>query len=215
MRNRSRNDEEKAQRYQSLLDAAQNVFFRKGFEQTSMDEIATEAGFSRALLYVYFEDKKDIYSALRIRSVEVMRAKMLEYVNPNDCGINRVKQIGEAFYDFYRNDRSHFDCLSLDISLNNQQSAQYQASKTSALLEAEKKTMDITINALHTGFEDGSIDPKKVPNVLQTAMFLRGSLHGVIMLQNEGASALLNQASLDKEALVRYTIDNVTNALKP
>ncbi|MEM7361362.1 MAG: TetR/AcrR family transcriptional regulator [Pseudomonadota bacterium] len=213
---RSRNDEEKTARREALLDAAQTAFVNKGYENTSMDDIASEAGFSRGLLYVYFKDKKDIFHALRVRSVEALRDTMLKHVDRSAEGITRVRQVGEAFYNFYKNQRSNFDCLSLNISLNAQDTELKRGvDHDTDSLNAEKQTMQIMLDALKAGVEDGSIDPAKVENPLQTAMFLRGSLHGVILLQDETGSAMLNTEISDKDALVDFTLTNMTNAIRP
>ena len=216
MRLRSRNDQEKAERREALLNAAQTIFFKKGFQNTSMDDIANEAGLSRALLYVYFKGKKDIYRSLRIRSVEALRDRMLEQVDTSAPGIDRVKQVGLAFYDFYQNDKNHFDCLSLDISLNNQsKSLTHQTKHDPESMAVEAETMEIMVNSLEAGIKDGSIDEARVPNSLQTAMFLRGSLHGVILLQDEDGSAILDAADINRDELVHYALDKVTDTLRP
>ncbi len=209
---RSRSDKEKALRRETLLNAAQDVFFQKGFERTSMDDIANKAGFSRPLLYVYFKDKKDIYRSLRIRSVEALRDRMKANVDLRTTGIERVRQVGEAFYAFYKNEKNHFDCLSLDISLNNQTAS---VKDDPDALDVEKEVMEISVNAINAGIQDGSIDPARVPNPWQSAMFLRGSLHGVILLQDEGGSALLNKANIDKKVMVDYALNMLCDSLKP
>jgi len=209
---RSRSDKEKALRRETLLNAAQDVFFQKGFERTSMDDIANKAGFSRPLLYVYFKDKKDIYRSLRIRSVEALRDRMKANVDLRTTGIERVRQVGEAFYAFYKNEKNHFDCLSLDISLNNQTAS---VKDDPDALNVEKEVMEISVNAINAGIQDGSIDPARVPNPWQSAMFLRGSLHGVILLQDEGGSALLNKANIDKKVMVDYALNMLCDSLKP
>ena len=211
---RSRNEEEKAARRDALLDAAHSAFVSKGYENTSMDDIASKAGFSRGLLYVYFKDKQDIFRALRVRSVGALRDTMLAHVDKAAPGITQVRQIGEAFYDFYKHQRSDFDCLSLNISLNSQDTQQKrQAHQDPESLAAEKETMQIMLDALDTGIDDGSINSAKVQDPLQTAMYFRGSLHGVILLQDEAGSALLNKEMLDKDSLVDFTLTNMTNTI--
>ena len=209
---RSRNEDEKALRREALLNAAQSVFFDKGFERTSMDDIASKAGFSRALLYVYFKDKKDIYRSLRIRSVKSLRDRMNAHVDLQAEGIVRVRQVGEAFYDFYQSEKNHFDCLSLDISLNNQTAS---VKNDPEALEVEKEIMQISVSSLRAGIDDGSIDAARVPNPWQAAMFLRGSVHGVILLQDEDGSALLDKANIDKQVLIDYTLDMLCDSLRP
>ena len=64
MRSRSRNDDEKLQRRNSILKAARKIILSKGYEKTTMDDIARAAQLSRGLLYVYFKDKDDIQMGL-------------------------------------------------------------------------------------------------------------------------------------------------------
>ncbi len=47
-----------------ILDAAERVFSRKGFDGSRVDEIAGAAGVNKALIYYYFESKKDLLEEL-------------------------------------------------------------------------------------------------------------------------------------------------------
>lgn len=47
-----------------LLEAAQRVFVAKGFEATTIRDIAAEAGVSRANFYQYFADRFDVMACL-------------------------------------------------------------------------------------------------------------------------------------------------------
>jgi AcrR family transcriptional regulator len=216
MSTRSRSEEEKARRREILLDAAQTVFFDKGFERTSMADIALESGFSRALLYVYFKGKMDIYRNLRIRSLEVLLERTKLHTEEAKTGIEKLNKVGKAYHSYYLKDRRHFDCLSVDISLSNQaDDLEQEPEKDQELLEIERSIMGIMVAAIELGVNDGTIDARKTTNPLQTAMFLRGSVHGVIMLTNESAKDLVEKAGLDKNELVEYTIENVINILRP
>lgn len=44
-----------------LIDAAKRVFIRKGYEDTTMSDIAAESGNGRRTLYIYFNNKLEIY----------------------------------------------------------------------------------------------------------------------------------------------------------
>lgn len=54
-------------RYGELLDAAEIVFARLGYDRTTVAAITDQAGVSRATLYVYFASKEDIFLALAAR----------------------------------------------------------------------------------------------------------------------------------------------------
>jgi AcrR family transcriptional regulator len=49
---------------EAILEAAFAVFSRYGFRRTSMEDIAREAGISRASIYSYFENKEEIFRSL-------------------------------------------------------------------------------------------------------------------------------------------------------
>ena len=59
-----RRQREKDQRHESILNAAEKLFFSRGYDNVSMDEIANEAELSKPALYYYFKDKESLFSAV-------------------------------------------------------------------------------------------------------------------------------------------------------
>jgi len=55
-------------RREQILIAATAAFARAGFAPTGLDDIAREAGVSRAILYRHFESKADLYRAVLDRA---------------------------------------------------------------------------------------------------------------------------------------------------
>ncbi len=47
-----------------LIVAAKQLFIKKGYDDTTMTDIAIESGLSRRTLYTYFESKVEIYQAV-------------------------------------------------------------------------------------------------------------------------------------------------------
>jgi AcrR family transcriptional regulator len=58
----------RAERREQILAAATHAFARSGFAATSLDDIATQAGVSRAILYRHFDSKTDLYRAVLDRA---------------------------------------------------------------------------------------------------------------------------------------------------
>lgn len=54
----------RAERIPQIIQAAMVVFARNGFAQTRMEDIAHEAGLSKATLYLYFASKEDVIVAI-------------------------------------------------------------------------------------------------------------------------------------------------------
>ena len=47
-----------------LIEAAERLFIRKGFDDTSVDEISEMAGYSRGAFYSNFENKDQVFLAV-------------------------------------------------------------------------------------------------------------------------------------------------------
>jgi TetR/AcrR family transcriptional regulator, acrAB operon repressor len=72
-----------------LLDAAEKVFFDKGFGQTSLMDIAEAAGLSRGAIYWHFKNKSDLFEAMadRIRlPLENLTDACADQSEPNPLG---------------------------------------------------------------------------------------------------------------------------------
>lgn len=80
-----------------LLDAAENIFVRDGFEGAQLDEIAAMAGRSKGSVYTHFKNKEDLFLALFERRTKSYVERVVDSVHK--CA-NR-KQSLEAFREFY------------------------------------------------------------------------------------------------------------------
>ena len=52
------------ERKKQIINAAEEVFTQKGFDQARMDDIAEETGLSKGTLYLYFKSKEDLITAI-------------------------------------------------------------------------------------------------------------------------------------------------------
>ena len=60
----------------AILNAAETLFAERGFDGTSMDAIASQAGYNKSLLFQYFGDKLGLYSQVLMRSDREMATLM-------------------------------------------------------------------------------------------------------------------------------------------
>lgn len=51
----------RGRKFDQVLDGARKIFLRDGFERASVDDIAREAGVSKATIYAYFPDKRLLF----------------------------------------------------------------------------------------------------------------------------------------------------------
>jgi len=68
-RTEAQNREIRQESMQKIMDAAFRLIARKGYEATSIAEIAKEAGVSKGLLYNYFSGKQDLLEKMVLNAV--------------------------------------------------------------------------------------------------------------------------------------------------
>jgi AcrR family transcriptional regulator len=73
-------EQSRANTRERLLAAARSVFARAGFHGASVEEIASEAGFSTGALYSNFEGKEDLFLVLMEREIDEHAAEIAEAV---------------------------------------------------------------------------------------------------------------------------------------
>ncbi|MFK8014289.1 MAG: TetR/AcrR family transcriptional regulator [Gammaproteobacteria bacterium] len=62
------NSQRRENSVRQVLDAALDLFVTQGFDATSMDDIASQAGLTKGALYFYFKDKLSLLDALLLRT---------------------------------------------------------------------------------------------------------------------------------------------------
>ncbi len=85
-----RRKREKEQRKVDIIDAAESVFFSKGWQTATMDDVADAAELSKATLYLYFKNKEELYAAILLRGSEMLYDMFISAVENNTTGIDQT-----------------------------------------------------------------------------------------------------------------------------
>jgi AcrR family transcriptional regulator len=83
-----------------ILGAALEVFSSRGYHAASIDEIAQEAGISKALIYEHFPSKKDLHASLLERHMREIFERLTESAATPEPGEVRLRAGVDAFLDW-------------------------------------------------------------------------------------------------------------------
>ncbi len=103
-----RKEREKEHRREEIVAAAQTVFFEKGLQSSTMDEIAEAAELSKGTLYLYYKSKEDLYLAVMVRGMGVLHDMFAEAVAQASNPIDALQRIGDTYYRFFLEHRNYF-----------------------------------------------------------------------------------------------------------
>lgn len=75
---------QREQRKEVLLEAAAQVFARKGYQRATIREIAEEAGVASGTIYLYFEDKRDLLLGIAEQLAALIPRELPAHATPDE-----------------------------------------------------------------------------------------------------------------------------------
>ena len=106
------------ERRSGILDAALAVFSARGYHPSSIDDIAREAGISKALIYEHFDSKQGLYADLLERNAGELFERLGAAIEGVDAeaGAARLASGLDAFFAFVEERRDAWRILFRDAA---------------------------------------------------------------------------------------------------
>ena len=203
--------EEKERRRAEIVDAAEAAGREMGLDALTMDDVARRARLSRALLYVYFQDRSDLMFGLAERAMNMLLNRFVEAAERNRTGLEQVSSIGRAYVAFSQEFPTLFDALAR-CELEVPDPAQASPAEQACMLGGDK-LQAVLVSSIEAGVRDGSIRAD-IGSPMLMSVTLWGFMHGIIQLTTTKAHALAHHGVVPKD-LIDYAINMITRDLKP
>jgi AcrR family transcriptional regulator len=171
-----RREEEKERRRAEIVDAAEQLYAEIGWDAVTMDRVAKSARLSRALIYVYFQDKNDLQLAIAERALADLRERFIAAAAAHVEGLDKVQSIGRAYVQFQQETPYRFDACS---RFHAHQAAGQPTDDACAA--AGDAVIAVIVEALMRGQADGSIR-EDIGNPAQVCVMLWAFTHGLIQI---------------------------------
>jgi AcrR family transcriptional regulator len=101
-------EEKKAEVRRRILEAAKEIFFRDGFMDANLDEIAELAGVAKGTLYRYFDNKAQIYLAVLSRKARRFEKKLQDALDPHADPIEALVGVSRFYFQHYVENPDYF-----------------------------------------------------------------------------------------------------------
>lgn len=98
----------KEERRNTILDAAEQIFSSKDYHEATLDEIAEEACLSKAALYLYFENKIDLFLSMVERKLLQLGRLLRDAVVDCDDAVEAIKKLIEVELAFFSDNKEFF-----------------------------------------------------------------------------------------------------------
>jgi AcrR family transcriptional regulator len=115
-RRRAVSAEDKSQRRDEIMAAAKEVFARKGFHDTTIADIAKQAGLAYGSIYWYFDSKDELFHALMAVEESALRSHVAAAVGARQDGDGEApfRTAVQATFEFFESDKATVKLLFRD-----------------------------------------------------------------------------------------------------
>lgn len=162
------------------LDAAMELFWRKGYEAASMRELLDAMGIGRGSFYDTFGDKHALFLAALDRFQEVRTTWVEEVLR--DAGLEGVREVFRRTIEGLVEFEPRRGCLLANSAV---ELAPHDPEVADRISGYVLRTEDAFERALARAREDGEMPDESDPKAL--ARFLVNTLHGMRVLARAGA----------------------------
>src|ERR1700691_160300 len=100
-----------AERREQLLSVAKSLFAERGFQETTMDDSAREAGFTSPILYQYFDSKTDLYQEIVAQLAETLLASLKIAVSAAETGREKIEVAFRVYFEMVVSETDAFRIL--------------------------------------------------------------------------------------------------------
>jgi len=197
-----RRQREKEERREQILDAAETVFFGPGgVDAATMEDIAQAAELSKGALYLYFNSKDELLTAVINRTHETFLRKLEQAAVGPGRGLTLVASIMRSYLRLVEDFPGHARlmvsslatgrCLPVDVPNYGQHR------------ELVIREIELVMGVIERGKRDGSIRGNVEP--MQVTVQLWGGLMGMLML-------VLNREQMNLEVPGAPDVDAVVHS---
>ena len=191
-----------------ILEAAREVFFRDGFMEANLDEVAKGAGVAKGTLYRYFENKAELYVAVLAANGELFERKLREAGGGEATAPQRMRRIADFYLEHWTTNRDYFQIF---WAVENQAIiGELPEGVLEEVTRLWQSCLDILAEVVQAGIDEGSVAPCDAQEV---AVILWTLANGLIQSESNPAQRRIRRGPLADT--FRHAIDLVLAGLTP
>lgn len=208
-------EKEREKRRERILDAAERIIVKRGFESATMDEIAEEADLGKGTLYLYFKSKSWIYVAICERGSTLLNGQMARVLSKDLSGLGMIEELGRVYLGFIRENPQYYHAFNF-----------YEGIEDKELLASSElgqrcdentaEALTYVVRALQIGIQDGSIDNSVDPKHMAVLIWAgsKGILHMAFLKKEGHHYNALNEIDFSMESMISDFIQLITHGIK-
>ena len=178
----ARKQKEQEQRRQTILNAAREAFFEKGFLDATMESIAHRCDLAKGTIYLYFKSKEELYVSIMAEGLDLLKSDLNRI---NSIALPSDRLLGEAlhiYHAFFENNRKYFRIMFLSSQPDLRERVPDELLQR--CMDNARECMEVLSGVIQKGVREGvfrPVSPWAFANILWS------TVNGIIMHYEQGA----------------------------
>jgi AcrR family transcriptional regulator len=175
---KERRGKEKDTRKKLILSSARSLFFQKGFNKVTVDEIAKSSELGKGSIYLYYNSKEEIYAQILLNDIDNFNGLISILFEKERSASDMLNEFSRVYIDFFLNDSELFRILMTYML----QPAMMNLTEklNSQILNANARSIDVIGKIIQRGVDSKEFHPQIDIRQNQNAFW--GLLNGIISL---------------------------------
>ena len=209
MNHENKKDAVAALHRENIVRAAAALFAQKGFDASSIDDIARESGYSRRTIYAYYESKDDILHCIIEKGLQALKTDIENAANDNAGFTDAYRAVCRAMRKYRREYPYSLERLNRSGDEEIGQTVKSAAVKNILRLGTE---INETLEALIIrGQESGKVRKDIVPAL--TVYVLWSSIDSLLALAGTKGKFICAQNGMTEEEFLDYGFRQIVNSI--
>ncbi len=194
----------------NILNAAESLFAGKGIVQTTMDDIAKAADYSKSTIYVYFKSKEEIYNTIILTHMTQMEEAIRK------C-IERAENSESCYFDFcghlvqfYEHYPMYFQGMMGKISIDQKEMEESEVLRQ--IYDVGEKLNDDMKLLFEMGRKEGYL--RDDINAIPTGLAFLASLSGIITLAYEKEAYISMRTGMSRTDYLQYGFEMLLASIR-
>lgn len=194
----------------NIIRASEKLFLKNGIENTSMDDIAREAGYSKATLYVYFKNKDEIIGAITLLGMKAFLDYVRNCLMEHKDFKSQYFALCYALVDFQKEHPFYFECvfseINVDLELEETPKVYYE------IYEVGEEINQEILKIFQEGVKEDLLR-RDIQLPLASFIFW-ASIHGIIRMSKEKNKYLQKGMGVSSEDFLQYSFELLYHSIK-
>ena len=191
---------------ENILNAARELFETKGVQETTMDDIAVLADYSKSTIYVYFKSKEDIYNSIVVDYLDVLLGELTLCIETKESFEDSYYQLCDCLVSFCEQYPKYFASLIIeDKATNSRKRGEIVLPETVRELYATIEALLVKGQKTKVLKDDLELGP--------TVLYVWSSLSGIIQISERKKKEIAKNMGMTIEEYRRFAFRTLYSSL--